>query len=65
MPNYFKQASNDNTTHDIGMQPGEGEAQPADEGHGVHPGIGCIHVLYKTHYGLVQLNIFNCNWCIN
>ena len=47
------------------MQPGEGGAERADEGHGVHPGIGCIHVLYKMQYGLIKLNIFNCNWCIN
>ena len=38
------------TAHDIGMQPGEGGAQHANEGHGVHLGTRCIHVLYKKQY---------------
>ena len=38
MPICFKHSSNDNTAHDIGMQPGEGGVECADEGNGVHLG---------------------------
>ena len=79
MPICFKHSSNDKTAHDIGMQPGEGGAQRADEGHGVHPST-LEHVEHdqarenqeydvdpsgKKDHSKILLNIFNCNWCIN
>ena len=50
------------TAHDIGMQPGEGGAECADEGHGVHPGT-LEHVEHDQHFDMIRLEkIRNMMW---
>ena len=54
--NMFKKESNNVHTVEDGEKP--------NEGHALHIGNECIHVLQKMWYGL-QFKMLHCKWCFN